>query len=103
MNRRKFIQSATCGLAAVVPATVAAHKMGGAHKTATYQITGFTCMTCSVGLDTMLRDQKGIIASKSSYPDKMAVIEFDPDLITETQIAAFIEELGFMATPQRHS
>jgi copper chaperone CopZ len=91
MERRKFIQKVTCGLAAIETATA------GTSETATYQIAGFTCVTCAVGLDTMLRDQKGIIKSKSSYPDKTAVIEFNPDLVKETQIKAFIEELGFKA------
>jgi Cu+-exporting ATPase len=91
MERRKFIQKVTCGLAAMETATAAVH------ETATYQITGFTCVTCAVGLDTMLRDQKGVIKSKSSYPDKTAVIEFDSNVITETQIKTFIEELGFKA------
>jgi hypothetical protein len=51
----------------------------------------------------MLGEQKGIVRSKSSYSDRMAVIEFDPGLVTEAQIAAFIEEIGFKARRQADS
>jgi len=91
MIRRKFIHKVTCGLAAIETATA------GASKRVTYQITGFTCVTCAVGLDTMLKEKKGIVKSKSSYPDKTAVIEFKPDAVTEVEIKQFIEELGFKA------
>jgi Cu+-exporting ATPase len=91
MIRRKFIQKVTCGLAAIETATAAASKK------VTYRITGFTCVTCAVGLDTMLKEKKGIVKSKSSYPDKTSVIEFKPDAVTEVEIKQFIEELGFKA------
>lgn len=84
MFRRNFIQ-----LAAI--STVAAPTS----KTVTYHIEGFTCVTCAVGLDTMLRAEKGILQSKSSYPEKTAVIEFNPHLVTEVQIQAFIQDIGF--------
>ncbi len=93
MDRRKFIQNVTAGVAVFVPATAVA----GVHKTVTYQVTGFTCITCAVGLDTLLGKEKGIVRSKSTYPGGVAVVEFDADLISETQIVAFIEELGFKA------
>jgi len=90
MIRRKFIQGIACRVGAV-GATAAAH------KTVTYRIEGFSCVTCAVGLDSMLKDQKGIMRSKSSYPDRASVIEYNPDLINEEQIKAFIRELGFKA------
>jgi copper chaperone CopZ len=92
MYRRNFIQRVTCGLAA-------AETAGAARRTATvrWRIEGFTCITCAVGLDTMLKDVKGVVASKSSYADRMAVIEFEPDTVTEAQIRKFIEEIGFKA------
>ena len=90
--RRKFIQGVACGLGAAGAAASAAKT-----KTVTYRIEGFTCVTCAVGLDTMLKDQKGIVRSKSSYPDRTAVVEYNPDLIDEQQIKAFIQELGFTA------
>ena len=89
MVRRKFIQQVSCGLAAVSPAAARTR------RTVTYRITGFTCITCAIGLDTMLSDQKGIVRSKSIFAERTAVIEFDPDLVTEAKIRAFIEGIGF--------
>jgi Cu+-exporting ATPase len=64
-------------------------------KTVTYRIEGFTCVTCAVGLDTMLKDLKGILRSKSSYADRTSTIEFNPDLTSEPAIKGFIKEIGF--------
>jgi Cu+-exporting ATPase len=85
--------------AADAVASTAASALAVAAKTKTvkYRIEGFTCITCAVGLDTLLKDQKGIVRSKSSYPERTAEIEYHPDLVNEEQIKSFIQELGFMA------
>jgi hypothetical protein len=44
-----------------------------------------------------LREQKGVVRSKSIYETRTATIEFHPELVTEQQIRGFIEELGFKA------
>jgi len=49
MLRRKFIQGITSTLSAV-PA------VAGSTKTVSWQVEEFSCVTCGVGLDTMLRD-----------------------------------------------
>jgi copper chaperone CopZ len=66
------------------------------NKTVTYRIEGFACVTCAVGLDAILREHSGIVRSNSSYPAGTTVIEFNTDLVTETQIKALIEETGFI-------
>jgi Cu+-exporting ATPase len=48
----------------------------GESRTVTYRIEGFSCVTCAVGLETMLRLQRGIVRAKASYPDAKATIEF---------------------------
>jgi Cu+-exporting ATPase len=70
-------------------------------KTVTYLVKGFSCVTCAVGLDTMLGRQKGIAWSKSTYPDGIAKIQFDPKEVTEAQLKAFISEMGFTVTEER--
>jgi copper chaperone CopZ len=92
MVRRTFIQGIACGIGAA-EASIGAAKT----KTVTYRIGGFSCVTCAVGLDSMLKEQKGIVRSKSSYPERTAVIEYDPSRINEAQIKAYIQELGFTA------
>jgi len=60
-----------------------------------FQIKGFTCITCAVGLDALLSKQKGILASKSTYPEGKVTVKFDPDVIEEKSIETFIAEMGF--------
>jgi copper chaperone CopZ len=91
MFRRSFIQRITCGMAA------SGYAAAGGNKTVTYRIEGFSCVTCAVGLDAMLREHKGIVRSSSSYAAGTTGIEFKPGLVSETQIKAFIEEIGFIA------
>ena len=96
MFRRKFIQGMTLASAGVgVAAVRTVH--ASENKTVTYRVKGFTCVTCAVGLDTMLGREKGVIHAKSSYPDATTVIEFNPNLITEKSLREFIAELGFTA------
>src|SRR5580698_4442923 len=99
MVRRSFIQRLTLASAGVGMAA-ATTAQASPTKTVTYRVKGFSCVTCAVGLDTMLQRQKGVIRSKSSYPDARAVIEFDPKLVTEKSLRAFIAEMGFTAEPE---
>jgi copper chaperone CopZ len=93
MFRRQFMQFvATIGAGSV--ATIAAADTKEM-KTVTYVVKGFSCVTCAVGLDTMLGKQKGVAWSQSSYPDGIVKIKFDPKQVTETELKAFISEMGF--------
>lgn len=100
MFRRNFIQRITLASAGIGVAQ-AATAQAGQNKTVTYHVKGFTCPTCAEGLDTVLRQQTGVIQSKSSCPDAMTVIEFDPHLVTEKSLKAFLAELGFTAEEER--
>ena len=60
-----------------------------------YFVKGFSCITCATGLDTMLLQQKGVISSKSTYPEGKVTVGFDPHRIAEQAIIAFITDLGF--------
>nr|WP_246301698.1 heavy metal-associated domain-containing protein [Granulicella arctica] len=79
--------------------SLATLKAAAAHekKTVTYKVTGFTCITCAVGLETLLQREKGIIAAKASYPDAIATVTYDPKSISEASIVEAIESMGFHA------
>jgi copper chaperone CopZ len=93
MIRRQFIQLAT--LAGVSSLTALGAAKVGETKTVTYHVKGFSCMTCAVGLDTMLTRHKGIVRSNSTYPEGIVTIDFHPSLITESSIKGLISEMGF--------
>lgn len=99
MFRRQFVQFvATLGPGSV--AAIAAADSKGS-KTVTYVVKGFSCVTCAVGLDTMLEKQKGIIGSKSTYPEGIVRIQFDPREVTEKALQEFISEMGFKVAEER--
>jgi hypothetical protein len=56
-----------------------------------------------VGLETMLRQHKGIARAKASYTDARAIIEFDPKLVTDSWLKAFIAEMGFTVEEDKRS
>jgi copper chaperone CopZ len=93
MFRRKFLQFmtvATAGGLAPLQSIAAT-----ASSVVEYRVKGFSCITCATGLDAMLGQQKGIRSSKSTYPEGKVIVNFDPDQIAESSIAAFIGDLGF--------
>jgi copper chaperone CopZ len=99
MQRRRFVQMMT--LAGV--GTVAAAELAHARETRTisYEVKGFTCVTCAVGLETMLREQKGVKWVTASYPEANVTIQYDPAKVNGAQLQGFISELGFIAEPDQ--
>jgi Cu+-exporting ATPase len=67
----------------------------GARTTVIFQVKGFTCITCAVGLDTLLGKEKGIVSSRSTYPEGKVTVVFDPKECREETIRKFIAEMGF--------
>ena len=93
MFRRRFLQLMTlAGAGSLAPAAKAAQT-----KTVTYHIKGFSCITCAVGLDVMLRRNKGILRSHSTYPEAITTINFEPAMISTETIKSLIAEMGFTA------
>lgn len=95
MFRRNFIQRLTLagasGFATSRPASA------GARRTVTFRVKGFSCVTCAIGLDTVLSQERGVIRSQSSYPDALTTIEFDPSLVAERTLRTHISRMGFIA------
>jgi len=48
----------------------------------------------------MLRRQKGILSSESTYPEGKVVVRFDPDQVNESSIRGFIADTGFTVQSQ---
>ena len=105
MIRRRFLQmAALSGASALTPleamATTAANT---AAKTAVFQVKGFSCPTCSVGLDTMFTRTRGIVSSHSTYPEGKVLVRFDLGAINEAQVRAVITDAGFTIVGEQMS
>ena|ERR1700729_1069912 len=95
MIRRKFIGLMTLAGAGSMVALETVDAAG--KKTVTYRISGFTCITCAVGLETLLQKERGVVWVKASYPNKTATITYHPKLTSESSLVGFIESAGFKA------
>ena len=107
MIRRQFIKLATLsgatGLASF--GALEALREDPAHtaheekniRTVTWHVRGFTCVTCAVGLETLLRREKGVVAASATYPQGMVTIQYHPDLVSRDALRSTIAELGFTA------
>jgi copper chaperone CopZ len=102
MIRRKFLQFvALSGVSALAPleAIAGTPTVGDANakgKTAVFQVKGFSCVTCAVGLDTMFSRTKGIVSNHSTYPEGKVTVRFDPAVITDAAVRAVITDPGFI-------
>ncbi len=81
MFRRKFLQLIT--VAGVAGLTNLDAVASSRTVTVSYQVRGFTCVTCAVGLDTILKREPGIAGSHSTYPEGKVTVTFHPEQITE--------------------
>lgn len=64
-------------------------------RTVTWHVLGFTCVTCAVGLETLLRREKGVVAAHATWPQSMVTIQYHPRLVDQEALRATVAELGF--------
>ena len=60
------------------------------------EVKGMSCQAgCANGIDNMLKQQKGIVKSKTTYDTGTSVIWYSKELISQKQIADLIRDRGF--------
>lgn len=93
MDRRNFIcQVGGVGAASISAAAAATPRED---RSVVYKVNGFTCVTCAVGLEVMLRGTPGVTRANASYAERKVAIGFDSHLTTEKQLREFISSCGF--------
>lgn len=94
MVRREFMQLITLtGLGAIHPLESAT--ASGPRATWIFDVMGFTCITCAVGLDTLLERERGIVSSRSTYPEGKVTVILDPGETSDGAVRALIAQMGF--------
>ncbi len=93
MFRRQFVQLIT--LAGAGSMALLSARGATDVSTITYHVKGFSCVTCAVGLDTMLQKHRGIQSSQSTYRDGRVIVTFAPEEVSDMAIRQFIHEMGF--------
>jgi len=105
MDRRNFLNRVTAGVAGATTALALTKtglslgpKTANENRNVSYGVSGFTCVTCAVGLEVMLRQQKGVTRASASYPAARVVIGFDQNLTSDESLRQFIASCGFFVT-----
>ncbi|GGZ99802.1 copper-translocating P-type ATPase [Ignatzschineria ureiclastica] len=62
-------------------------------------ITGMTCANCSGRIERVLGKKPGIYRANVNLASKKGRFEYDPTLLTESDIIAMVEKVGFGAIP----
>lgn len=100
MVRRNFIRKITAAGVGGAAALQVGH--ASARNTVVFTVKGFTCVTCAVGLETMLRAEKGVVHAEASYAKARVVIDYDPAVVTAGALQGFIAGMGFTAENGKH-
>lgn len=98
MVRRDFIQRTLGSAASLAPLRAA---QAGNNQRLVYRVAGFTCITCAVGLETILGRQKGVAHVEAAYPSGIVKIEFNAALINDKSLRGLIGEMGFRVVEGR--
>ena len=100
MFRRAFINRIAAAGASGLVGVVKAEETKGSANVA-YKVTGFTCVTCAIGLEVLIRREKGVARARATYPAGLVSVTFDPDVVTKQVIKDVIVGAGFTAEEQR--
>lgn len=94
--RRRFLQNVGLTSTAALLAKAKATKT----RMLAWHVTGFTCVTCAVGLETLLKRAPGVLQVSAKYPEGAVRIEYDPEKVGEQAIERAIAEMGFRVEPR---
>ena len=60
------------------------------------EVKGMSCQAgCANGIDNMLKQQKGVVKSKTTYDTESSVIWYNKELISQKEIENLIKDRGF--------
>ena len=64
-------------------------------------IAGMRCGACAVGIELALGKKKGIKSAKVSLNERMAAVEYDAAIVTPSDIAKAVNDLGYIAIARK--
>ncbi|GAA3716128.1 heavy metal translocating P-type ATPase [Salinicoccus jeotgali] len=68
---------------------------------AEFDITGMTCAACSSRIEKVLNKQDGVGSATVNLATENAVIEYNPNVLSEKDLIGRVEKLGYGAEPKR--
>ncbi len=64
----------------------------------TYSIKGMHCSSCVMLIEGALREVSGVKNAQVNYASEKATIEYDPALVSESQIESAVDNVGYKIT-----
>jgi periplasmic mercuric ion binding protein len=69
-----------------------------ANATNRFTISGMHCDGCAGGLTAELKETRGIAHATVTFSNKLAVVAYDTNQVSATQLTKVIKDAGFEAT-----
>jgi Cu2+-exporting ATPase len=60
-----------------------------------YPVTGLSCASCAISVETILKAQKGVLNASVNYANSTAFVEYTPNIISAEQFKSAIQSVGY--------
>jgi len=67
---------------------------------ACFEVQNMTCATCPLTVKIAVKKLNGVSSVVASLRERNAIVEFDPKIVSKTEIQKAIGEVGYKAIPQ---
>lgn len=61
----------------------------------TFPITGMTCASCAISVESMLKAQKGVLSASSNYANSSAFVEYIPGVASVADFKTAVQSIGY--------
>lgn len=61
----------------------------------TFPVSGMTCASCAVSVESMLKAQEGVLDASVSYPNRSADVQYIPAIINEKKLQKAVSQVGY--------
>jgi Cu2+-exporting ATPase len=60
-----------------------------------FPVTGLSCASCAISVETMLKAQKGVISAAVNYANSSAWVEYEPETVHTSDLKSVIQSIGY--------
>lgn len=64
-------------------------------KKENYPVTGMSCASCALSVETVLSNQTGVVSCNVNFANNTATVEFDTNSISEQDLKQSVEDAGY--------
>ncbi|HEY5368489.1 MAG TPA: cation transporter [Hanamia sp.] len=64
-------------------------------KKKTFPVTGMSCASCAVSVETMLQAEPGVVKAGVNYANSSASVEYDPEVADINHFKQAIQSIGY--------